>query len=207
MSKTTIKQLGLNFYNSRSEKDYTELYHRIMPGLKNHIYSFVKDRDAVEDIAIVAMTKAYNKIEQYNPDYTISTWIYTIASNEARQYIKKKRAKGHRLFSALEYTNDSGNSSLDKLESIIAVENEYMVNEHTKAENEVIQKEFETAMDIINKMKDSYKDILIDRFVNDLSYNELAEKYDVNLQIIKNRINRGKIKIEKEFAKRLQTTA
>jgi RNA polymerase sigma-70 factor (ECF subfamily) len=201
MSQESIKSIGENYFNSRSEKDYTILYNRIMPGLRNHIYGFIKDYDTVTDLALITMSKVYNKIHQFNTQYTISTWIYTIGANEARQYIKKKKKKGHVLFSQMEYQNDNGTTSLDRLELRIAVENDYVVNEENELKEAEIQAEYDSTINIINNMKPTYKDILYDRFVNELSYQQLADKHNEPLMTIKNRVTRGQRKIVSEFEK------
>ena len=200
-NQDSIKTIGENYFNSRSEKDYTILYNRIMPGLRNHIYGFVKDYDTVTDLALITMSKVYNKIHQFNPQYTISTWIYTIGANEARQYIKKKKKKGHVLFSQMEYQNDNGTSSLDKLMSNISVENDFVVNEENDIKEAEIQAEYDSTIHIITNMKESYKHILYDRFVNELSYQQLADKHNEPLMTIKNRVTRGQRKIVAEFEK------
>lgn len=197
----SIRVIGENYFNSRSEKDYTILYNRIMPGLTSHIYGFIKDYDTVTDLALITMSKVYNKIHQFNPQYAISTWIYTIGANEARQYIKKKKKKGHVLFSQMEYQNDNGTTSLDRLESIIAVENDFVINEENEINAAVIKAEYDATINIINNMKPTYKDILYDRFVNGLSYKQLAERHNEPLMTIKNRVTRGQRKIVSEFDK------
>ena len=45
----TLKTLGLEFSETRSEKIYNDLYERIKPGLKNYINQIVKDNQAAED--------------------------------------------------------------------------------------------------------------------------------------------------------------
>ena len=41
----TLKLLGQQFSETKSEKAYNDLYHRIKPGLSNYIYQIVKDRN------------------------------------------------------------------------------------------------------------------------------------------------------------------
>lgn len=196
MRKITLKQIGLNYYNTRSDKDYTVLYNRITPGIRKHIYGFVKDFNISEDLVAMTMTKVYNKIDQFDPMYNMSTWIYTIASNEARQYLRKKKRNGHVLFSAMEYTDDAGNKTLSgKLDALMSVENDYVINEAIMEEETEIKKMYDKTIAVIEKMKPSFREILIDRFVNELSYKELAAKYDVPLMTIKNRVTRGKQRI------------
>jgi DNA-directed RNA polymerase specialized sigma24 family protein len=41
-----------------------------------------------------------------------------------------------------------------------------------------------------------YKGIVVDRLINDMKYEDIAEKHKLPLQTIKNRIRRGKAIIE-----------
>ena len=43
-----------------------------------------------------------------------------------------------------------------------------------------------------------YKDILVDRMLNNVKYKDLANKYSLPLQTIKNRVRRGKVLIAQE---------
>ena len=56
-------------------------------------------------------------------------------------------------------------------------------------------------MNNINDLKPMYKEIIEDRLLNDMKYEDIAEKYDLPLQTIKNRILRGKRLIQEELEK------
>ena len=206
MKEASVSEIGRNYYNSRSEKDYTILYNRVMPGLVSHIRGFVTDHDTATDLALITMAKAYNKIHQYKPQFSISTWIYTIGSNVARTYLNKKKKQGHILFTQMEFQNDNGSASNDKLESAISIDNEFIVNEDRLEEEASIKAEFDYMVNIINNMKESYRHIVYDRFVGELSYNELSKKHNVALMTVKNRVTRGHKMVLSEF-NRLQAAA
>jgi len=91
MQKTTYRQLTENFLNTRSDADFTALFYRVKPGLTSYITKMVKDRDVAEDIAINTLTKLWTKIDQYKPEYQITTWLYRIAFNDALGYINQKK--------------------------------------------------------------------------------------------------------------------
>ena len=79
MSKTkkvTYRELAENFVASKSEKDYKILYDKIKPGLENYVYNVVKDNEAKDDIVTNTLTKMWTKIDQYDPSYQITTWLY-----------------------------------------------------------------------------------------------------------------------------------
>ena len=78
----SYRELSENFIKSKSEKDYNALYQRVKPGLRNYISNVVKDVNATEDVLTNTLTKMWTKIDQYNPSYQITTWLYRIAFNE-----------------------------------------------------------------------------------------------------------------------------
>ena len=87
----TLKTLGTQFAQTKSEKSFNDLYGRIKPGLLRYINQIVKDGDIAEDLFSMVMSTAYNKIEQYNPKYHISTWIYRIAYTHSLMHLRNKK--------------------------------------------------------------------------------------------------------------------
>ena len=80
-SNKSYRELSENFFTSRSERDYVELYNKVKPGLRSYIYNVVKDNNAADDILVNTLTKLWTKIDQYDPQYQITTWLYRIAFN------------------------------------------------------------------------------------------------------------------------------
>jgi RNA polymerase sigma-70 factor (ECF subfamily) len=52
-------------------------------------------------------------------------------------------------------------------------------------------------LNAIDSLKVLYKGIVVDRLINEMKYEDIAEKHNLPLQTIKNRIHRGKSIIEK----------
>jgi len=52
---------------------------------------------------------------------------------------------------------------------------------------------YESTLVAMDKLKPIYKNILVDRIVNEMKYEDLADKYKLPLQTIKNRIRRGRL--------------
>ena len=73
---------------------YRSLVERYLPGVIIHCDQFVHDRDAAEDLAQETFVKAYYAISSYDIEKgAFSTWIYHIASNLARDYLRSHRHK------------------------------------------------------------------------------------------------------------------
>jgi RNA polymerase sigma-70 factor (ECF subfamily) len=191
MSKISYRELAENFITTRSEKDYKVLYEKIKPGLENYVFNVVKDNEAKDDIVTNTLTKLWTKADQYDPQYQITTWLYRIAFNECLGWIRQRNRK--RSIDALQ---DSGievsryyarTSAKDLL-----VEMEYKSEQDWIDEDDDLMNRYEAALKGIETLKPMYKGILEDRLLNNMKYEDIAKKYDLPLQTIKNRIRRGK---------------
>jgi RNA polymerase sigma-70 factor (ECF subfamily) len=196
MSKTKSKEISYrvlseNFINSKSEKDYNALYVRVKPGLRNYIANVVKDTEATDDILTNTLTKLWTKIDQYDPSYQITTWLYRIAFNECLGWIRQRNTK-YSLDTMKEYgieiSEQFGHTSARDL----LIESEFKTESDWLAEDKYITDRYELALSNIDGLKPMYKEIIEDRLLNNMKYEDIAEKYDLPLQTVKNRIRRGK---------------
>jgi RNA polymerase sigma-70 factor (ECF subfamily) len=195
MSETT-KTLMLDFQATKSHQSFTKLYKKLSPSLKNYIRGIVKDSDVTEDLLANTFSKIYTKIDQYDPQWQASTWSYTIAHRECLRWIKKER--NPRV--SLSYFNENGsdvisdddtnvmsNSNTSKIE----VENHKTESQFLE-EDEALTSQFDYAIESIQNLKPMYREILTDNLINGMKYREIADKYELPLQTIKNRIRRAK---------------
>ena len=191
MAKTTYRELAENFIATKSERDYKALYEKIKPGLRSYIYNVVKDNEATDDILTNTLTKLWTKADQYDPKYQITTWLYRIAFNECLGWIRQRNKK--RSIDAL---NDYGISTEKYLSRTSAqdllIEMEYKSEQDWVDEDNAIIDQYESVLKSINALKPMYKGILEDRLLNNMKYEDIADKYNLPLQTIKNRIRRGK---------------
>jgi len=184
------KEMTANFLETRSEKDFTTLFYRIKPGLVVYINKIVKDREVAEDIAVNTLTKMWTKIEQYDPQYQLTTWLYRIAFNESLAYINK-RNKTSSLDQLSEFgveVNMAGTTDINDL----ILEVEMMTEQDYIDEDDAIMEQYTNALNAMQNLKGMYRDIVVDRLVNNMKYDDIAVKYGINLQTVKNRIRRGK---------------
>ena len=193
----SYREMTSNFLRTKSEKDFTTLFYRIKPGLTSYINKIVKDQEIAEDIAVNTLTKMWTKIDQYDPQYQITTWLYRIAFNESLAYLNK-RNKTSSLDQLSEFgveVNMSGTIDINDL--IIGVE--MNTEQDFIDEDNAIMEKYTKALNAIQGLKGMYREIMIDRLINNMKYDDIAEKHNVNLQTVKNRIRRGKAIIIEEI--------
>lgn len=186
------RELTENFLETRSEKDFTAIYRKVKPGLKSYIFKMVKDSEAAEDIVVNTLTKMWTKIDQYDPQYQITTWLYRIAFNECLGYINERNKKTSldRLAEFGIEVDDEGFVGSDI--SQLIEDAEQKTEQDFLDEDDALQNQYTSALKAIEALKPIYREIVIDRLLNNMKYEDIAEKYDLPLQTIKNRILRGK---------------
>jgi len=201
MSKQiSYRQLSENFIKSKSERDYNALYNRVKPGLRNYIYNVVKDNEATDDILTNTLTKMWTKIDQYDPSYQITTWLYRIAFNECLGWIRQRNRK-YSIDAMKEYGIEVSEHYSHTSAHDLLIEMEHKTELDFIEEDQAIMDSYELALKAINDLKPMYREILEDRLLNDMKYEDIATKYNVPLQTVKNRIRRGKILIQESMTK------
>ena len=189
-----IQELAEAFLKSSDEKDFIDLYKRLKPGLLNHCRSILIDEETSEDAFSNTMSKIWTKMSQYDPlRGNFSTWAYNIARNESL-LIKKTKSRYMPLITESTRVNDSDDDP-------ISSSNEC----YTEPDWDLSSKygELDSLYDsVVYKMRDLpeiYKEILIDREINKMKYQEIAEKHNMKKRAVATRIRRARLKVREMF--------
>lgn len=195
----TIQELAERFLETQQEKDFKSLYDRIKPGLLNHCRSILVEEEIAEDAVSKTFEKIWVKVAQYDPTRgNFSTWAYNIARNESLLIKKKSKRFTPLVYETIEL-DGSGREEFIPLSEItpeeIFTEPDWELNNHGG--------DFDCLYEnVVEKMKDLpsiYKDILIDREINKLKYQEIAEKHGMKKRAVATRIRRARIKMREMF--------
>ena len=197
----SYRELAENFLATRSEKDFNLLYKRVQPGLRNYIMNVVKDAEAAEDILANTLTKMWTKIDQYDPKYQITTWLYRIAFNESLGWIRERNRK-YSIDSMRDFGVEvsSSNSISQTVEDLLNDHEQRAEADYIEEENHLME-QYSLALNCIKGLKPMYRDVIEDRLINNMKYEDIAKKHSVNLQTVKNRIRRGKMLIMEAMVK------
>lgn len=176
MIKETYVQLALKFKKTKCKKTFKKLYEKLLPGLKSYVYKIVKNWDYVDDITAITMAKIYTKIDDFDTTYQITTWAYKIAKNEALQILKKdSKIISLNVFSENGYeVNDNQNIGLP---DILSTDEFNIISDDDYIEKEnLVQSQYENLINSILNLNVMYRQIMIDKYINKLSYKEIEEK-------------------------------
>jgi RNA polymerase sigma-70 factor (ECF subfamily) len=182
LSDLTDEELILEFQQNNTVKAYEILVQRYKNPLINYIFRFLGDYEACADIVQETMIKVYRNKDSYKSIARFSTWIYTIAGNLART--EYQRRKKRNIFSINSYGDD------DETFDIPDESARPDVITDSGIKNEIIQK-------ALLKVSDSYREMVILRDIQEMSYDEIAEVTGIAVGTVKSRINRGRTQLQK----------
>jgi RNA polymerase sigma-70 factor (ECF subfamily) len=177
-----------------------ELFHELIRPYERMVYmtvfSIVKNETDAEDGAQDAMVNAYRHMSKFRGEAKFSTWLTTIAVNEGRQKLRRqKRAK---------------EDSLD--EPIAGEEEEFTpapLTDWKEIPLEALErKELREALrHAVAELPDIYRQIFTLRDIEELNVAETAAALGINENMVKVRLHRARMMLQKSLAPFLKTTA
>ena len=182
LNELTDEELILEFQRNGTISAYEILVHRYKNPLINYVFRFLGDYEACVDIVQETMIKVYRYKDSYSSIAKFSTWIYTIAGNLARtEYQRRKRRK---IFSINSYGDEKDETYEIPDESF---DPERITDSGIK--EKIIQ-------DALEKVSKAYREVVILRDIQDLSYEEISEITNLPVGTVKSRINRGRAQLK-----------
>ena len=165
-------------------KNDQNAYSEIMKSYKNSIYftilKMIKNKDDAEDLTIEAFSKAFKNLHKFKKEFTFSTWLFRIATNNTIDFIRKKKLATTSIHTSLK--DEAGqNIELDIKDSSLNP-NEITV----KNEKKIIVRQ------LVNKLPEKYQNLVKLRYFKELSYKEIAKKTNSPLGTIKAQLFRAR---------------
>ncbi len=183
LNELTDEELILEFQRNSTIRAYEILVQRYKNPLINYVFRFLGDYETCVDIVQETMIKVYRYKDSYSSIAKFSTWIYTIAGNLARtEYQRRKRRK---IFSINAYGEEKDETYEIPDESF---------NPERIADSGIKEKIIQDALEKVSK---AYREVVILRDIQDLSYEEISEITNLPVGTVKSRINRGRAQLQK----------
>ena len=152
--------------------------------LRNYIWGFIRDVHRAEDLVQEAFVRVHRNRHSYRRIAKFSTWLYTIAGNLARSEYRKRKRRS--IVSSLQSV------SRDDEEYDMPIPDESMSSgrlSNRTFQAEEIRRAFE-------QVPDPFREVVVLRDVQELSYEEIAQITALPMGTVKSRINRGRRKLQ-----------
>jgi len=166
--------------NQNDEQAYAMLMENYNKPVYHMVLKMVRNVDDAEDLTIEAFAKAFKNLHKFKKDYTFSTWLFRIATNNAIDFIRKKKLETTSLNSS--YTDDNGtNISIDVPDK-----------ELNPQERAIKSQRIEQIQLIVTKLPAKYQRLVRLRYFDELSYDEIAKELDSPLGTVKAQLHRAR---------------
>ena len=177
---------GASSYRRFREKGDNEGLAEIIKDYKDgmifYLNSFVNNVHTAEELAINTFVLLGTKKPKDNGKGSFKTWLYTIARNQALDYLRKqKRQKANEV-------------SLDDIKDIIKDENSLEISYIKKEEKITLHK-------AMRKLKPEYKEVLWLIYFEDLSCKEVALMLKKSVHNIETLVYRARNSLKSELTK------
>lgn len=163
-------------------RQYTQFVREHENGLFNYVLRLVNSREEAEDLTQEALLQAYRTWMQVDPEAAggYVKWCYRIAHNLAIDSLRKKKP---RVMDDEELDRASDSRSLRPED----------VYEHRQQSSAV--------RDAIQGLDEKYREVLVLRYQEELSYEQIAEVLEVPVSTIETRIHRAKKMLREKLGK------
>ena len=163
------------------QKAYAELLSRYKESVFFTMLKMCNNKDDADDLTIEAFGRAFKKLDQYSPDFAFSTWLFKIASNNAIDFLRKKKQSY-----AVSLDNKADNSE--------GIDYSANIKSHTLDPEETFIKKqkIENIRVLVDNLKPKYKEMIELFYFQEMSHEEIQKKLDLPLGTIKAQLFRAR---------------
>lgn len=164
----------------KDQQAYATLMKRYKKAVYFMILKMIRDADDAEDLTMEAFAKAFRNLHKFKKDYTFSTWLFRIATNNAIDFIRKKKLKTMSLNNTL--TDDGGNAVNIDIED----------DDNNPQDEYIRTQRIEMVRIFVDKLPAKYRKLVKLRYFDELSYDEIAQELDKPLGTVKAQLHRSR---------------
>ncbi|TBL68356.1 RNA polymerase sigma factor SigW [Paenibacillus thalictri] len=149
-------------------------------------YRMMSNKQEAEDVVQETFLRVFTNLERYDDQQKFSTWIYRIATNLCIDRLRKRKA----TYSLDAETNESeGTDFYSFMPS----------NEDTPEKQLILSETQQQIRESIDELPEKYKSIVILRYLQDMSLQEISDVLTMPITTIKTRLHRGREFLRKKL--------
>ncbi len=169
----------LSEVRSGNGQAFADLYYKYRRRLLAYCYRLLQDRVAAEDVVQVSFQKAYEALSTLDKPELFFYWLFSIARNEVYGHLRKVRRNG----------------TPQSIE-----EEDVLWTEETPHEQLVRKETTEIVELFLNQLKVEYREVLILRQYDKLSYAEIAVITGDTMSSVESRLFKARRALAKKLA-------
>ncbi len=154
---------------------------RFRPRLINFVFRMIGDRERAEDLVQEAFIRVHRHLHRFDPTKKFSTWIYTIASNLAKNELRNRSRSPLVYYQSLRPNGEEDQRPLQFEDSSSRPDDMY-TNRYLR----------EMVDATVATLSPHHRTVFVMRELEGRSYEEIAELTHCNLGTVKSRLNRAR---------------
>lgn len=155
-------------------------------------YGVLGAKEDAEEVAQDVFVRIYRALPRFRGDSEFTTWMYRIAMNLARNKYRWNKSRGSQrnisIDAPLDGSDESDGRTMDVVEAGLAPDEQLQVDEFERR-----------AMEELQTLPELYREALVLRNIDELSYEEIAVLLGCKLGTIKSRIARAREELRKRL--------
>ena len=157
------------------------LVDRYQTRLLNFVNRTIGDRERAEDLVQEVFIRVFRHLHRFDQTKKFSTWIYTIASNLAKNELRNRSRNPLVLFQTIKKNWEADHRPLQ-------------FEDTTARPDDLYRKRFlKDAVDqCVQRLPEHHREVFVLRELEGKSYQEIAEITGCNLGTVKSRLNRAR---------------
>jgi len=169
------------------EGSFEELVRRYQRPISAYVYRMVGNYESALDLTQEIFIKVYSSLRRYRAEFKFSTWIYKIAHNSAVDHLRRNATREQSLVVGPEG---------DQYD--LPIESGRLTPEQ-ESERKERRVEIES---VVRALPANYRELIILRHSQDLSYEEIVEVTGLPLGTVKNRLFRAREMMRQQFVEK-----
>jgi RNA polymerase sigma-70 factor (ECF subfamily) len=161
------------------EKAFRAIIKRYKNPVAQIVYKLVRDRSQLEDLTQEVFIKAFQHLNDFDYEHQFASWLFKITNNHCIDYIRKKRLRVYSIDDQVK-TEDG--------------EMGYEIPDSTYEPDLNLLREQKSRLirQTINSLPKKYREVIVLRHQEELSYEEIAMKTGLPVNTIKVQLFRAR---------------
>jgi RNA polymerase sigma factor (sigma-70 family) len=147
--------------------------------IKRLVFTYLKNSADTDDVTQEVFVTIYQKLNTFQGKSSLRSWIYSIAINKSKDYLR------------------SWNSRNKRLREKLAQSSHTITKEEITPEDRTVQKD--NSNELFTKVMDlpvKYREVIILFYFKELSTKEISQALKMNDATVRTRLNRGREKLK-----------
>jgi RNA polymerase sigma factor (sigma-70 family) len=170
-----------------SQDAYRALTDRHASSVFNVIARIVREAGAAEELAQDTFVKAFGALRSFDPAYKFTNWILRIAHNTAIDYLRRRRPE------TVSIDEESPGQAVTE-----ALIDDRAASPFDRAAHADLREDLESAL---SALRPEYRRLVVMRYLEDLSYEDIAEILELPMGTVKSHLHRARAEMARLMAR------